>query len=250
MKLCPQCEFLYEDDQIFCDMDGEGLVYDIRAAVLPGVAPEAPGTGPKGSPLRTMVVAVVAGLLLATLLSLVYYASARSLRAGSASPGKQPETSRSGQSATAPLDNTSTQPPASPAQSPVNPDADSESPSVSADQPANQSVAQAASKARANTMSASDNRLMISKRVPPLPQLNPIPQLLPPQRLAAAKPTATVPLTTMSGKVKTSYQTTTETNQKSVIVEVKPASRNPTRRSKVGAFLKKTGRILKKPFQL
>ncbi|HEY8186258.1 MAG TPA: hypothetical protein VIF64_09330 [Pyrinomonadaceae bacterium] len=28
MKLCPQCEFIYEDDQTLCDMDGRELVYD------------------------------------------------------------------------------------------------------------------------------------------------------------------------------------------------------------------------------
>lgn len=30
MKLCPQCEFIYEDDQKFCDMDGQELVHDPR----------------------------------------------------------------------------------------------------------------------------------------------------------------------------------------------------------------------------
>lgn len=43
MKLCPQCEFIYEDDQTFCDMDGKELVYDpsplaFAAAVPAGVA--------------------------------------------------------------------------------------------------------------------------------------------------------------------------------------------------------------------
>lgn len=28
MKLCPQCEFIYEDEQKFCDMDGQELVHD------------------------------------------------------------------------------------------------------------------------------------------------------------------------------------------------------------------------------
>jgi hypothetical protein len=92
--------------------------------------------------------------------------------------------------------------------------------------------------------------LTISKRVPPLPQLNPIPQLPPAQRLGAAKPAATQPVTTVPGKQKTTYQTTTETSQKSVIVEVKPAAKNSSKRSRVGTFLKKTGRVLKKPFQL
>ncbi len=28
MKRCPQCEFIYEDDQSCCDMDGIDLVFD------------------------------------------------------------------------------------------------------------------------------------------------------------------------------------------------------------------------------
>ena len=28
MKLCPQCDFIYENDQSLCDMDGADLVYD------------------------------------------------------------------------------------------------------------------------------------------------------------------------------------------------------------------------------
>lgn len=31
MKLCPQCEFIYEDDQRFCDMDGQELAHAPKA---------------------------------------------------------------------------------------------------------------------------------------------------------------------------------------------------------------------------
>jgi len=31
MKRCPQCEFIYEDDQSLCDMDGILLVPDSRS---------------------------------------------------------------------------------------------------------------------------------------------------------------------------------------------------------------------------
>lgn len=36
MKLCPKCEFLYEDDQSFCDMDGNELVNDSGALAFAG----------------------------------------------------------------------------------------------------------------------------------------------------------------------------------------------------------------------
>lgn len=40
MKRCPQCEFIYDDEQGLCDMDGCELVYDQRALVVTdGVSP-------------------------------------------------------------------------------------------------------------------------------------------------------------------------------------------------------------------
>lgn len=42
MKRCPQCEFIYENDQSLCDMDGRELVYERGALILPenAVPPE------------------------------------------------------------------------------------------------------------------------------------------------------------------------------------------------------------------
>jgi len=34
MKLCPQCDFIYEDDQSVCDMDGKELVSDPATVVI------------------------------------------------------------------------------------------------------------------------------------------------------------------------------------------------------------------------
>ena len=50
MKRCPQCEFIYEDDQSLCDMDGVLLVFDSRN--LPNhhalaTVPAKPSTAPK-----------------------------------------------------------------------------------------------------------------------------------------------------------------------------------------------------------
>lgn len=252
MKLCPQCEFLYEDDQIFCDMDGEGLVYDSRAEAFSDAAPAVTSASPKHSRPRFMIVALLAGLLLSALLSFAYYASTRPVEVQPVSRSRQPEPNLSQQIAAASVDNSSTQPAISPSQS--RPATASEPPSVNANEQADPSVSQSArihtaSKTRDKTLRSSDSRLIISKRLAPLPQLNPLPQLLEPRRLPAAKPTATLPVTATSGKQKVTNQTTTETSQKSLIVEVKPESRNVTKRSKVGLFLKKTGRLLTKPFK-
>lgn len=254
MKLCPQCEFLYEDDQVFCDMDGESLVHDGRSEAFSDAAPAVIAASPKHSRRRIIFVTMIAGVLFSALLFFVYYASSHSFDSDLASRNRKPEANVLQQNPAAHVDNSGTQSVASPSESLLA--KPSESPSVSADEPAGQSepaaiqtTSQTTSKAKNNTSNANDSRLMISKQVPPLPQLNPLPRLLPPQRLSAAKPTATSAASRISGKQKVTNQTTTETSQKSLIVEVKPAGRNATKRSKVGAFFKKTGRMLTKPFK-
>jgi hypothetical protein len=72
MKRCPQCEFIYEDDQSLCDMDGVLLVLDSRT--LPNL--HALTTVPdKGVPKRNRTVPAFATLILALVLGMVYYVS-------------------------------------------------------------------------------------------------------------------------------------------------------------------------------
>ena len=79
MKRCPQCEFIYEDDQSLCDMDGVLLVLDSRtlpnlhALATVDVPVEAPITS--RSPWRHRTFPAMAALILATVLSLVYFVS-------------------------------------------------------------------------------------------------------------------------------------------------------------------------------
>ena len=75
MKRCPQCEFIYEDDQSLCDMDGILLVFDSRA--LPNLQQLSTSnsllvtkTNWKG---RSFPAA--AALILTTVFCLVYYVS-------------------------------------------------------------------------------------------------------------------------------------------------------------------------------
>jgi cytoskeletal protein RodZ len=74
MKRCPKCEFIYEDDQSLCDMDGILLVLDSRT--LPNhhalqTVPAAKTPPPK----RNRAVPAFATLILALVLGLVYYVS-------------------------------------------------------------------------------------------------------------------------------------------------------------------------------
>jgi hypothetical protein len=72
MKRCPQCEFIYEDDQSLCDMDGVLLVMDTRK--LPNL--QALATVPaKGQPKRVRAVPAFATIILAGVLGMVYYVS-------------------------------------------------------------------------------------------------------------------------------------------------------------------------------
>jgi hypothetical protein len=90
MKLCPQCDFIYEDDQSFCDMDGKELVhkrssesrFKLVIPIAPAVAAEpiAPPSAARRS--NGFIVAVLAVVILATLVVLAYFARARRANAG------------------------------------------------------------------------------------------------------------------------------------------------------------------------
>jgi cytoskeletal protein RodZ len=72
MKRCPKCEFIYEDDQSLCDMDGALLVFDSR--ILPNHALQTVPAAKK-SPKRNRGVPAFATIILALVLGLVYYVS-------------------------------------------------------------------------------------------------------------------------------------------------------------------------------
>jgi outer membrane biosynthesis protein TonB len=184
MKRCPQCEFIYEDDQSLCDMDGALLVFDSRT--LPNMHALAPVAGvelPVASkaPWRHRTFPAMAALILATVLSLVYFVSTQRGTAPSA---------------------------------PVN------VPSVT---------------------------LPASKLAAP-PQANPTPEPPAAQEEPAAAPVSKEepkPDTTKASSPakKANSKTSTTTTQP------KPAEEPKKDDSKVGSILKKTGRILKKPFK-
>jgi hypothetical protein len=75
MKRCPQCEFIYEDDQSLCDMDGVLLVLDSRNLpnlhALATVSAPVPEKGPR----RRAMVPAFATLILMLAVASVYYMS-------------------------------------------------------------------------------------------------------------------------------------------------------------------------------
>jgi outer membrane biosynthesis protein TonB len=76
MKRCPQCEFIYEDDQSHCDMDGTRLTHDAHPLPKLQVLTTTSTSG-DGSKARSRLVALVATLVLAGVMALVYYVSIR-----------------------------------------------------------------------------------------------------------------------------------------------------------------------------
>ena len=72
MKRCPQCEFIYEDDQSLCDMDGVLLVFDSRNLPNHHALATVPA---KPQPRRNRAVPAFATLILVLVLGMVYYVS-------------------------------------------------------------------------------------------------------------------------------------------------------------------------------
>lgn len=174
MKRCPQCEFIYEDDQSLCDMDGVLLVLDSRN--LPNH--HALATVPvKPQPRRNRAVPAFATLILALVLGMVYYVSTQ-------------------RKAIEPV---------------------IETPAANA---------------------ATSN---------PAPEVNPTPQAQPSQETEASQVS---PQIEEPKPAPTKQPATTPVKKVSVKTASTATSSEPKKDdSKVGSILKKTGRILKKPFK-
>ena len=76
MKRCPQCEFIYEDDQSLCDMDGVLLVFDSRTLPnLPALAPVQVPLATSRPYWRHRTFPAMAALIFASVMSLIYFIS-------------------------------------------------------------------------------------------------------------------------------------------------------------------------------
>ena len=171
MKRCPKCEFIYEDDQSLCDMDGVLLVLDART--LPNHQALQTITTVKTPSKRSRAVPAFATLILALVLGMVYYVSIQR----KATPGYTPP---------------------------------------------------------ATTAATTSN---------PVPEVNPTPE---------AQPSAEEPKPEMSKETVEAAAAPVPVKKaaaKPAPVAAKPKVEEKKDDSKVGNLLKKTGRILKKPFK-
>ena len=222
MKRCPQCEFIYEDNQSLCDMDGQSLVRDNALSVMQPRS-SSPIKPPKHSSLNGIALPAGAGILLALAIFIGSTVSSTPL---------QTKTEATARNATQQLE----------ASAPRRSDLSLQSTgSISAVEPVTVEPSEplTITKPEPNVLDRtvhahirkSDERFPITRSVPPLPRLRPLP------RLPEARPLDT---RTHRGRTQSSAQPKTES---------KPAAAGK-KDSKLGSFLKKTGRALSKPFKL
>lgn len=104
MKLCPQCDFIYEDDQSICDMDGKELVsnpativteqaFTTPVSTTPVLVPDVLPMESAGKRWRNFALLTI--FVLATLIIVVYLARANQLRSLRAPQGSESSTDRS-----------------------------------------------------------------------------------------------------------------------------------------------------------
>jgi hypothetical protein len=91
MKLCPQCDFIYEDDQSVCDMDGKELVsnpgrvvteqdFATLVSATPVMVSDGLPMESAGRRRRNFALVTAVGLVLAALVIVIYLARAHQLK--------------------------------------------------------------------------------------------------------------------------------------------------------------------------
>lgn len=214
MKRCPLCDFIYEDEQSLCDMDGFELVADSglltrldNTALVPVELPQ-----PTSSWGRRLALPTFATVILGAVLFLVYYVPThRTVRQSNYSPTQVTSGSQPGRT----LD------PAAPAQlSPAVEAITTASPTDSPQSSPSPESEKPNPKADGNT----------SRSETPAPSAS---------RSPAPKPA--------EKKHKIAIAQPVGANQKNRFKQQEHPDEKKD--SKIASFLKKTGRILKKPFE-
>jgi len=113
MKLCPQCDFIYEDDQRFCDMDGKELVHNPAPGIPASVEDPSPASKPAtGRRSIGLAFALIIGVVVTALGSAAYFARTEQTGSGAASSNQATEQSVAQSPAQSTSGATGAQPPA------------------------------------------------------------------------------------------------------------------------------------------
>ena len=237
MKRCPECQFLYEDDQDHCEMDGTRLFFTTTLPPLPA------GLTPPKSIWGGFTIPLLAALILGTVLATLYRATPRAYSSSSpAAVQTQPTTQQT------PEPTQDAEPPTSDTSQPA--DAVSDSSTSTSDDasqdPFDSRRARIESSAPATTEKA--------------------PRLAPATHIQAASNTPVVNAVQTESKSGATQPTlvnqVSPTGQKSapasssVSSHPKPPAgtaspqlpQNANKDSKINSFFKKAGKVLKRPF--
>jgi len=236
MKRCPECEFIYYDDQEHCDMDGTRLMF---TTTLP---PVTEGAAPPKSIWGALAIPLLATLVLGAVLFILYRPATRSGTSLSPAPTKPASQRMSDSPRDAQL------PPSSAAQPPVNAPADSPASEEPANGPANSTKPKVdkpdSSGSPANEKSPAQAPSHIQGAANS--QTVTAPTSAKPAATQVANQTSPASAKPASGL----YSSSSHPNPPGATASAtpKPASQNANKDSKVNSFFKKAGKILKKPF--
>lgn len=224
MKLCPQCEFIYEDSQALCDMDGQELVYEPTISLSSEKSPSGASGKIARRRGRGMPIRILAGLLLVAGLLLTYQVftpESEIVKVNALSDRKGASTKATSPAAVALPEKTA--PPT------ATPDLSKGNAVSEAAQKAAQAVPVNLSTPDRADSKSPNNHAVVTKAPAPLsvyslPRVKPLPTLKPIPKLADGDTSKLA------------------ANQKRVV-------ENKKKESKIGSFFKKTARVLSKPFQ-
>lgn len=264
MKLCPQCAFIYEDDQGVCDMDGKELVPEPASGIINQNA-SSPKLNTSGRTIGSRLTAVFAGAAVLTLISLTYlgqrYQARKSYAAippieslpQSSARENNPHPPAANSIANMVTDTALSATPNDAAASTTNPSL-TEPALASAQAAANASAANSSgpvilrltngASIKADDAGTTGNRVWYRQGgMVTFLKRNQVRAIE--RRSSSSPPRSTIPALNQGDKTAT-VAAAPEPNQLR-IRRLEPA--NPKRQSRVTSFLKKTGQILSKPFK-
>lgn len=239
MKRCPECQFLYENESIQCDMDGTPLRYTVALPSIPGLAK---------SIWDRWTITLLCAVILGTVLVILYRATPSAYtssgpRQVDSIKGELPATNQDAQASETPTP------------------FESSAAEQSVDAPETSDGSNDPFDSQSTTIPTRPQR---SKRGAPLPHgpessPAPVTHFEPAATLpaTAASSTAAKPVTTTIGPVgKTTPSQTASSSATSASTHAKPpdwyatkpATPNGKKESGLKSFFKKAGKVLKKPF--
>ena len=223
MKRCPECEFLYDDEQDSCDMDGTRLRFTTKLPTLPAEAAQTKSM--RGALTIMLLVTIILGIVLFILYPPKWHTS-NSSPAKEARPANVLDAKADSQlpPSEASQHETSTPSPKSAARS-----RDPFAPMETRTEKSDSSLA--ATKPKVTTPGPADRSI---EAKPPMNQVTTVNQASP----ISQKPAT--PSYSISGPSVRPVSAATATP--------KPVTQNSNKDSKFNSIMKKAGRILKKPF--